>query len=229
MKNDDLYLKTMNCPVCKHTFKATKVKLKSVRISHRDSDFCAYFEGENPYFYEVSVCPECGFAATDSEYEKINNPQREAILEEISSHWTKRSVNGKRTITDAINSYKLALHESGLMKKEHQYSGLLALKLAWLYRYKEDSNSEKRFLGVALNEFKKAYTKETFKPSFTVGKCCYLIGEIYTRFEDSSNAIKWYETALKNSKFDEVQLQRQIREQWQEISKKRRSMREGVS
>ncbi|WP_217267363.1 DUF2225 domain-containing protein [Thermanaeromonas sp. C210] len=32
----------------------------------RDSDLCAYFKGENPYFYEVAVYPHCGYAFTVS-------------------------------------------------------------------------------------------------------------------------------------------------------------------
>lgn len=229
MENKDLYLKTMKCPVCEHIFKSTKVKSKSIRISHRDSDFCAYFLGENPYFYEVSVCPECGFAATDTEYDKIKSFQREIILEKISPNWAKRDVNGVRTIEDAINSYKLALYEARFMEKEHQYIGMLSLKLSWLYRYEKKYALENRFLGIALGEFKEAYKKESFNTDFSVGQCCYLVGEIYKKFDDTSNAIKWYEVALKYCKFNEIKLQKLIKEQWQNISKERRSVKEAVN
>lgn len=226
MKSEDLYSKSINCPVCNHTFKATKVKSKSIRISHRDSDFCSYFKGENPYFYEVSVCPECGFAATDTEYEKISYYQKKIILEKISPNWKKRDINGERTIKDAINSYKLALYEAQLIKKEHKYIGMLSLKLSWLYRYIGDNTSENKFLNIALNELEEAYKNEPFQEDFTIGQCCYLVGEIYKKIGDNSNAIKWYSEATKYCKFKEVQLQKLIREQWQEITRERKDAKE---
>ena len=115
------------------------------------------------------------------------------------------------------------------MKKEYKYSGLLALKLAWFYRYKKDSESEKRFLDIALQGFKNAYKKESFDSSFSLGKCCYIIAEIYIRLGDDTKAVRWYDIALRYCKFDGVQLQRQIRERWQEICERKRMIKDGVS
>ena len=118
--NKDLFLKTMNCPVCEEKFKAVKVRSRRTCIEKRDSDFCAYFKGVNPYFYSVSICPNCGYAAIEQRYENIHNSQKEIILKEITPKWKKRDVNGERTIKEAINTYKLALYQVILVEEECQ-------------------------------------------------------------------------------------------------------------
>lgn len=224
MNNEDLFLKTMKCPVCNKEFKVTKVKSKRARVEKRDSDFCAYFKGVNPYFYSVSICPNCGYAATEGKYKKIHDNQKKTILKEITLNWKKRDVNGERTIEEAINTYKLALYQATLIEEKYKYRGLLTLKLAWLYRYKEDWNSEKIFLKGTLENFERAFKEENFDISFSVGKCAYLIGETYRRLDDLDNAVKWYGTALELNKYGDMQLQKQIREQWQLISEEKRKI-----
>lgn len=224
MNNEDLFLKSMKCPICNKEFQVTKVKSKKARIERRDSDFCAYFKGVNPYFYSILVCPDCGYAATEQKYEKTNDKQKKVILKEITLNWKKRDINGERTLEEAINTHKLALYQATLIEEEYKYRGLLALKLAWFYRYKEDWNSEKVFLEGTLENFEKAFKKETFNTNFSVSQCSYLIGEIYRRLNDLDNAIKWYGTALKLNKYGNMQLQKQIREQWQLISEEKRKI-----
>ena len=53
---------------------------------------------------------------------------------------------------------------------------------------------------------------------------CQIIGEIYRRLSDLDNAIKWYGIALKSNKYGDIQLEKQIREQWQLVSEGKRKI-----
>lgn len=58
-----LYRAKMTCPVCATKFESTRVRLGSILVQRIDDDFYQhYHSANNPLYYEMAVCPRCGFA-----------------------------------------------------------------------------------------------------------------------------------------------------------------------
>lgn len=190
--DSDLYNKSVKCPVCGNTFEATKVKMKASRVSSRDTDFCVYYEGINPIFYDVWVCEFCGYAMQQDKFLDINLKDIKIIKENVQPRWNKRSYAGERNIDTAIESFKLALYSLQLRKAKNSDMAKVCLRLAWLYRMKKDEK-ESDFLNFALRCYSEAYEKEPFPveklDEFT---CMYMIGELNRRVGNNEAAIQWF-------------------------------------
>lgn len=213
----ELYEKKVKCPVCGEEFKTSKVRLSKLRLVKRDSDFLPYYEGENPVLYGVFVCPHCGYAALEENFNKINFQGRETIKKEVSSKWKERSFSGKRTIEDSIAAYKLALFCGELLENKNSELGNICIRLGWLNRLKEDKDEEERFLSLARELFSNAYYNEPLNnESMNHLTVAYLIGEISRRIGDKDEAIKWFNTVLKDPEIkNNIALEKMVREQWQ--------------
>ncbi|PCD07216.1 hypothetical protein CMV16_13985 [Peribacillus simplex] len=70
----------------------------------------------------------------------------EIILEKVSSHWVPHHFSKERSIKDAINTYKLASYCGALKKEKHIILAGICLRIAWLYRIKQNMEQEERFL-----------------------------------------------------------------------------------
>lgn len=79
----NLFLKGVTCPVCKNSFRTPTVKVNAPRITSRDSDLFIRYSVENPYFYEVWLCPSCGYAALKTDFNKIREFQIKLVKEKL--------------------------------------------------------------------------------------------------------------------------------------------------
>ena len=211
-----LYDKEIKCPVCNIKFETKKVRGSKLRLIKRDEDFLPYYEGENPIKYNVLVCPNCGYAATESKYDSLTKMEKEIVLTEISSKWNKRSYGGLRTLDDGIEAYKLALYIGQLLDYNKLDLGLLCLNLGWSYRMKEDKEEEIRFLELAKelleNSFYNEYLNDTNMDELRLS---YLIGELNRRLGNIKEALKWFNTTISNPRLkSNPMLENMVREQW---------------
>jgi len=189
--NENLYNKDVTCPVCKKKISITKVKSKACRVSSRDTDFCVYYEGLNPLWYEVWVCENCGYASQADKFEEIADRDAKALLEKLAPKWKKRSYSGERDIDNAIETFKLLLYNLQLRKAESSDYAKVCIRIAWLYRLKKDEK-EKEFIGHALKYYREAYEKERFPiDKLDENTCLYMIGELNRRVGNYEEAVKW--------------------------------------
>lgn len=193
-----LYNKEIKCPVCQKKFEVTKVKSKSSKVINRDADFCVYYEGINPLFYDVWVCEHCGYAAQSDKYEAIQIKDSKIILDTISPKWSKRSLSGERNLDNAIDAFKLALINLQVRKAKSSEIAKICIRIAWLYRIKND-DKEKDFLNFALKGYNETYEKERFPvdklDEFT---CMYMIAELCRRVGNSDDSIKWFSRLISS-------------------------------
>lgn len=195
---DSLYNKSLVCPVCQKKIEVTKVKAKDCIVSSRDTDFCVYYEGVNPIFYDVWVCGNCGYAAQGEKFEEISYRDVKAIKEGITRHWKSRSFTGERDIEKALEAFKLALFNLTKMDAKPIDYAKVCMRIAWLYRMKEDKR-EMEFLRYALK-----YYSETFENErFPVGKldeytCMYMIGELERRVGNYNDAVVWFNKVISS-------------------------------
>ncbi|MCF6466121.1 DUF2225 domain-containing protein [Clostridium sp. Cult2] len=213
---DELYDKTIECPICRMEFSSKKVRLSKLRLIKRDKDFLSYYKGENPLKYSIFICPNCGYAATEGKFSSVTKEEKEIILKEISSKWNKRSYGNKRTVDEAILVYKLALYIGQLLDYKKIDLGTLCLRLAWLYRIKENKDEEKRFLTLTKGFFEDGFYKESLiGTNMDESKLGYLIGEINRRLSYKDESVKWFNTVLSNPNINNnPMLEKMVREQW---------------
>lgn len=190
--NTLLYDKKVTCPVCLKTFTCRVVKCYVPKVKSKDTDAFIRYEGVNPYFYEVLVCPTCGYAALKSDFPKIESYKREVILIKIGNKWKGKEYPQIYDEEIAIERYKLALLNAVLGEFKDSTKAVLCLKIAWMYRLLEKQEDEKEFLERALQGFLIAYESER-TPIYGLSSYSleYLIGELCRRIGDYTNAKLW--------------------------------------
>lgn len=212
----ELFDKTIECPVCSKEFTTKKIRASRLRLLKRDEDFLNHYNTENPIKYNIFVCSNCGYAASESKFDNIKKDQTRIIIENISSRWNKRDLGGVRDLDEAIESYKLALVSGTLLNVTKLEKGNICLNLGWLYRLKEDKAEENRFLKLARDQFIEAYNTESLSgTNMDDSKLSYLIGELSRRLNEKEESLSWFNTCLglSSTKMNPA-LNDMAREQW---------------
>ncbi|AAO34975.1 DUF2225 domain-containing protein [Clostridium tetani] len=188
-----LYNKEIHCPVCDSKFHVKAVKSSSYRLNSKDSDFFLRYALINPYFYDVWLCNECGYSALKVDFPNIRRHQKQLVLDKISPKWKRRYYDEVFNVDIAIERYKLALLNYTLAEGKASQKAMTCLKLAWMYRLKNNNKSEETYLTNALKGFIEAYESEEF-PIFGMDKytIMYLIGELNRRLGDKDKALLWF-------------------------------------
>ncbi len=189
---DSLYEKSVTCLYCRKNFKTKKLRKSKIRTHSRDTDFCTYYTGDNPLFYDVNVCPNCGFAFTES-FSNIPDLRKG----DIENHYLKKIVVpqlcGPRKIEDAIRSYKLALLCAIMLREKTFILANLCMRLAWFYRYMDNGDEERRFLSHALQQYEDLYQNERLDHiPMEEEKLVYLIGELNGRLGQYEKTRRWF-------------------------------------
>lgn len=211
---EPLYNKHYHCLFCGREFTNKKLRLSRIRQVKRDSDLCAYFEGENPYFYEVAVCPHCGYAFTAG-FGTVKKERREVITSEYINKITHKDYTGPRTLGDALKVYKLALLCGDLNQERKAVLAGICLHIAWFYRYSREEEAEKKYLRNACDLYREAYQKESGtgregSPNLIV----YMIGELEGRLGNYAEACRWL-GRLVNARNLEPYLRDLLLERWE--------------
>lgn len=221
MQIEPIYPKSMTCLYCKHPFKTSRVRSRFVRVSSHDTDFKPNYKNleANPLYYNVAVCPSCGFAFTE-DFLPYFAPHAEQKIEKIiRANWNKRDLTGERTIEDAIETYKLALLSSKLKEEKALPTAGLALRLAWLYRELGDKENEIRFLTASRDAYKEAFTAgDHAGTTMSETRVVYLIAELSWRIGDKDEAIRNFSYIISNQKNStDPKAVNLAKERWQEI------------
>lgn len=193
----NIFLKQITCPVCNNIFKTPAVKVNAPRIASKDSDFFIRYLVENPYFYEVWLCPNCGYAALKTDFEKIRNFQCKLIKENITPKWVNREYPIPFNENVAIERYKLALLNSLVIESKSSTKAIICLKIAWMFRLLSDTISENNFLSQALIAFNDTYINEKL-PVYGLDRfsIMFLIGELNRRIGEDKTALRWFSEVI---------------------------------
>jgi uncharacterized protein (DUF2225 family) len=196
--SDYLFDKNIVCPVCGHKFTTKKVKSKSIKVVKRDTDFRAEYENDNPTFYGVDVCPNCGHARFESDFQDVNEAAKKVIKDKISSKWKSKDFCQERSINDAAEAHKLALLNYNLTHYKLSVIAKTCLRLSWFYHGLENGLEEK-FALHARESYEAAYSKENLddnpREELTI---LYLLGELNRREGRFKQAMDWFGLALRN-------------------------------
>lgn len=217
-----LYDKEVNCLCCKNTFTSKKVKASKLRLIKKDEDLLSHYKVMNPIKYSIFICPKCGYAASESKYEKIRKNDIEIIKKEITPNWNPRDLGDIRDNQMAVEAYKLALLQGSLLNYSKLDIGSISLNIAWLYRLMSNEEEEKRFLNIARDKFIEAYDKESLSgTNMNDTKLSYLIAELSYRIEDMEIANKWFIISIESAGMKlNPTLNDMARERWRLIKEK---------
>ncbi len=212
MEIDPLFQVTTACVCCENTFETSRVRPSFKQTIRRDTDFCAYYKNENPDFYVVRVCPRCGFAFTENSAAKLSPEQRKRFEEKVGAASKKKDYGRKRTLEDAMETYKLALICAQVIQDKERIIASLLHHIAWLYRYAENEEQERRFVGFARDSYIRVYETEAAGPSDA--RLMYLIGELCRRIGDFNEAVRWFSRVIHDQRIMDAGMIRASREQW---------------
>ncbi len=220
MSDDVLYDKKYNCPLCKVVFYSKKTRPSRLKVVKQDDDFNKKYEGVNPNYYLVNVCPACGYAYTDN-FSNLKPDKAEVIKSNITEKWNKRDFSGIRDWNMALECFKLG-YLCGRLKEENPnvLAGLL-LHIAWLYREAEDEENEQRFLKSARDYYLEVYEKDT-SGQVNLARLLYLLGELEKRLGNEKKAVNWFSRIVNDKKINDAGIIRMARDRWQDLRSKKR-------
>lgn len=193
----NLFFKEIECPVCEKKFKTLSVKVDATRVHSRDSDLFIRYTVENPYFYEVWICPACGYSALKVDFQNIRKYQIELVKSKITPKWVNREYPIPFTEKVAIERYKLSLLNAVVIESKESTKAIICLKIAWMYRLLSDESNEKVYLNQALLSLKDTYINEKL-PVYGLDRfsIMFLIGEINRRIGEEETALRWFSEVI---------------------------------
>ncbi|ABO50830.1 Tetratricopeptide domain protein [Desulforamulus reducens MI-1] len=209
----------VTCPNCGQDFLHPEVKSKYISLEKQDSDFCGYYNGINPIFYDVMVCRHCGFGFTKETNRPLDEAEKMSINTILSSwHNDGAQYSGLRTLEQAIKAYNKAILCQELRNAKDSVKGSLYLRLGWLYRYQGNKNNEEQALRRTLEFLRRAYERESSSDAKKELRMIYLIGELSYRNGDLKDAIKWFQAVTTHPEADRYPVfNRLARSRWQDI------------
>lgn len=183
-----LWNKKLKCPFCTFEFETTRMRSSAIRVLDKESDLGTIYEGEVPFFYDITACPNCTFAAQNKDFDTIRY-QAEPKIMEVSKKLRESKnkpdifVIGNITPELSVKRHELALS----FLKIRAYKNLtiqagLTLHLVWIFRLMKDAEREKAALARAAQAYEELFDKGGNLPE-NLGEpgVLYLIGELYRR------------------------------------------------
>lgn len=229
MELSPFYEKKVECICCKKTFPTTKVRTKLVKIESTDTDFCPTYTNSSvpAFFYNVFVCEHCGFSFTEGFTNYFAPGIKEQISNQISTKWVHRSYHQERSLSQALETYKLAFVCGTIKKEKFVTLAGLALRIAWIYRYLQNTDQEQRFLKIARDEYIESYSTEDYvSTQMSNTRVIYMIAELSRRLGDLEMATRYYSKIIENQRVGgEAKLIAMAKDQWQLVREEREKVR----
>ncbi|MEW5692939.1 MAG: DUF2225 domain-containing protein [Candidatus Hydrogenedentota bacterium] len=229
----NIWFKATECPVCKMKFKYPRIKSRDIKSVKRDTDFMYYYEGVNPLYYQITVCPQCLYSDKYTSFEKLSPYKAERVRNDYEQRKNiagKYNFDGIRNFACVIKSYELAaLCGISRKAKSDEIAGFY-LRAAWVAREQEKTEIELHYLSLAYQFYLKAYQVEYTK----FGKLgevgfIYLIGEIARRLKKYDEALKFFSKVIEHPDIKKShEIERLTRNAWQETKALKSEVKEKI-
>lgn len=222
------YQREYSCLYCQSTFATTKIRSRFQSASEYQSDFCPVYRNNehNPLYYFVNVCPECGFSFTEQFSKHFPQQTREVIKQKLETRWNKEDYGEKRTHNHAVTTYKLAIFSGEMKLEDPTILAGLCLRLAWLYRQKQQTEEEARFMNYALKQYLRSFTdSQLIGMEISELKILYLIGELNRRLGDLEQAVYYFSKVTQHrNRNAEPAIVKMARDQWGTVRKEKNEL-----
>ncbi len=218
-----LYDKKCSCPNCRSDFKTKKPLSSKLRVEDVESDNHKIYKYVNPYYYEINVCPHCGYAFGKNANKKLDIYKTEKIIKYLVDIKDFARLTGERTYEDGLRTLKLGLYIAQLIKEPYYVKAGLSLKIAWLYREKGMVDGEMKYLKLSYENYKKSYLGEDFE---SVGYrnyfMLYTLAELSRRLDNYEEARRWYAELFEERNVPRVTMSK-ARDLWIQYKEKRKT------
>lgn len=222
-EEDQFYTKHYTCTFCGTRFPSLVVKSKSIQLIKTDTDFCPYYRTVNPLFYEVAVCPKCGYAFNQEMPKKLNDRQRANLAQRLPEIRRPSRFDAGRNLSLAVESFRAAIACLEAMGGKRLLLGKLYLKVAWLYRTSGNEAEERGYIEKALWYLDEAYrTEHSTDPSLELN-LLYLLGDLSFRLGLDDVAARWLSKVLTHPKRSaNPGIVNRTRDRWYDIRQKQK-------
>ena len=217
MAVDLLYSVDKDCVLCGKSFPATKVRNR-LRMLKQDSDFCTTYADINPYYYDIWVCPHCGYAAQESWFNELGESAADKVKAFLKGKDVRVDFGGSRSRQQALDTYRLAIFYGRLTGQVASRMAGLFLRMAWLFREAEEADKEQ----LALVEARKYYEEALMREPLPIGHMTeisleYIVAELYRRTGELDKALTGFGRIVGNPKAKlEKRLLELARDAWHE-------------
>ncbi|MEW6446697.1 MAG: DUF2225 domain-containing protein [Bacillota bacterium] len=222
-EESQFYTKHYTCAFCGTGFPSLVVKSKNVRLVKTDSDFCPHYRTVNPLFYEVAVCPKCGYAFNEEMQKKLNDRERANLAKRLPEIRKPLRFDGVRNLSLAVESFRAAIACLEAVEGKRLLLGKLYLKVAWLYRTSGNEAEERGYTEKALWYLDEAYrTEHSADPSLELN-LLYLLGDLSFRLGLDDAAARWFNKILTHPKRSaNPGILNRTRDRWYDIRQKQK-------
>jgi uncharacterized protein (DUF2225 family) len=186
------FRKKYGCPLCSTRFRTLKPRQKDVIVEKTDEDFCTYYKTVNPMYYEINVCPKCGYSFNSSTSAPVKPEIKGNLTKTLAELWPGTNYCGSRTLEDAVDTFKLAMACQKLRGADESVMGKMTLKLAWLYRYMKEQALEHQYLEEALRLLSKSFETDTTEDPKEEMNMMFLLGQLHLTLGDDRGAVNWF-------------------------------------
>jgi len=190
--SDYTYSKQFDCPVCEERFASNIVRESKMRYRSVDFDLHPVCEPINPNFYDVVICPKCGYGAIKEYFDRIGSRQADMILAEISPTYKVFDYPAELDADMAIKRYEHVLRCAVAKNAKDGEKAYIYMKMMWFCRLKGDVENQKRLAELTLNGFSAALANEKLPiMGLTDDTITYLLGALYMVLGDEKSAIRY--------------------------------------
>ena len=218
MEVSPFYGKKIECLHCKKSFSSLKVRSKNLRVAQSDTDFQPLYDENqiNALYYNVFVCEHCGFSFTEDFSKYFAPGVSEEINNQISNKWIPHNFKSERTVSEAIQAYKLAFLCATIKKEKYIITAGLLLRIAWMYRSLNNVSQEKRFIKMARDHYMESYSTDDYRSTqMSDTRVMYMIAELSRRIEDYQTATRFFSRVIESQRSGgEAKLVETAKEQW---------------
>ena len=233
---EPIWKKDIDCPVCGSMFTSYNIRRTAIMVSTKDHDFCTHYDGINPLYFMIWVCPLCRFASLRrDDFEKIKDTERALILEageKLQQLAGDRDFGGKRDFDAALGAFELAVECYKIRGANLSKMAGLYLNMAWLCRTKEgagpeEKEKEMKYTRLCMELYEEALQKQSggFGDMGELG-IQYLVGELHYNLGEHEDAIKSYASVIYSNDTDmRPDIVKMARDRWADVKEEYNKVR----
>lgn len=182
---------TVTCPTCDHQFD-TRAVLGAAPILSKSSDFHDHYgTGDSVLPHLVHFCDRCGFCGEEKYYaESLDKSYTMALRDFVEERLTPNLPWAREFLVDR---YEHALKIAEFADETPMYLGDLALRGSWAAVEEKDTESERFFRRIAVQNYATALKHYDLVDAKQRANTTYLVGELWRRLGEESLAQMWFD------------------------------------
>ena len=183
-----LNLIDLTCPVCTNDFRSQAV-VATNGYGGKRTDFHERAAGMQPLPYFVHLCAHCGFSGVERDFGEPSDPT-EGLREFV---WSSLAPALQREMPSGSLKYEHAAKVAEWQGNDPRYLADLYLRAAWCAVDELDSEAERFYRRKAAWRFAEALATYEGVPRDERAVLTYLVGELWRRIGDGTQARQWFE------------------------------------